>query len=699
MSTSCADFAHHKRALRRSEAQILAVLTGASGLGAETLFFKLLDFTAGSSPTTSHVVVSGFILGVGLGALLSPRVRRPLFVELSLAALALAIGLLPDASLALAAAALEALSGRLSSAAAANLLAACVVVPTATMLGITFPALVEREGQLARLYLLQAVGAVFGVVFVEGLLFPLGGLRLAFLFVAALHLVSALLLRGAVWRFAVARLERLAPRLIIAGTLTGLYQGLWLFLALLLFHPFYFVQPVVVLAMLGGLYLGAQLWLRRRWSFVATLGLIGLGVGVSSVLAALAARLPTPASFWPVIPALLVLVGAGSVPIGALYPSHFGTDHVDRARAGAGLLSIALGNVLGFLCTGLLTALLPVAWLFTLVTVGLWGLAKKPSAPLVAGVTASLLSGAFLGDRSLMARDRGVVRGDIQIEKIIRGPAELTGIYSTPFVTGARTRRLYQTGFSPIDLDHGLEVSIALAGVAYAPEHRRALVIGAGSGKTAGVVARAFEETEVFDVGATVRPLLEYLSDDNYQLLAQPGVRYRGLDGILAPYVVAPGLDLIVVTVDPAYHFRAAKLYAEETLRALSGLLRPGGVLVFWADATTDAEAAQTLINTGAAVFAHQRIFLATPGPRGRKLLKYFFLVHSDAPLSYRFDREPVRRVVALDEKTRFHAEPTEAFRLPAAGRLHPTAATHRLVAPSSRILLGGFGTQPLELR
>lgn len=687
-----------ERALRRSQVHLLAALTGASGLGAETLFFKLLDSTAGASALTAQVVVACFILGMGLGSHTSARVSRPARVELALALLAFSVAFLPELWLAAGAGFIDLASGVVPAAVAASLFGVLVAGPTAFLLGVTFPALVEREGSVSRPYLFQAAGALLGIVLVEAVLFPLGGLRLGFSAIGALHLAAAGLLRAESWRFAAMPLGRLVPRLVAAGVSSGLYQGAWLFLALLVFNPFYFVQPTVVLAMLAGLFLGARLWLRRGWSFPRTLALVGFGVGLSSALTALAVRLPMPPSFGPVVPALLLLVGVGSLPIGAIYPSHFGTRSVARGEAGAALLSLAAGNVLGLAALGLLTRFLPPGWLFPAVGVGCLLLARSELRLGAAGLVLSLTGALSIDDAALMARDRSGARGEVRVEKVIRGPAELTGIYRRELGPSRSTRRLYQTGFSPIALEDGLEVSIALAGVAYAPRHERALVVGAGSGRSAGVVARAFQATEVFDVGVTVEPLLEYLEGENYQLLEQPGVRYRALDGLLAPQVVAPGLDLIVITVDPAYHYRAAKLYAEETLQRLKRLLRPDGVLVFWADATVDAAAAQTLLNTGAAVFREQRIFLATGGPRGRRLLGYFFLVHSDAPLRYGFDREPVARVVELDEHTRRHAEPSEEFRLPAPGRLHQTRDLHRLVSPSTRVLLGGFRLENLQI-
>ena len=54
--------------------------------------------------------------------------------------------------------------------------------------------------------------------------------------------------------------------------------------------------------------------------------------------------------------------------------------------------------------------------------------------------------------------------------------------------------------------------------------NHRAMVLGAGSGRSAGTVAQAFARVDVVDIGATVPELLAVLAPENFEVLKQPGV-------------------------------------------------------------------------------------------------------------------------------------------------------------------------------
>ena len=100
---------------------------------------------------------------------------------------------------------------------------------------------------------LQAAGALAGIVCVEALLYPQWGLTGALGVVSGVHvLAAALLYRRPEFRFAPTTLGKVELPLVVVGVGTGAFQGIWLLLAALLFHPFYFIQPIVVASMLAG---------------------------------------------------------------------------------------------------------------------------------------------------------------------------------------------------------------------------------------------------------------------------------------------------------------------------------------------------------------------------------------------------------------------------------------------------------------
>ncbi|MEM6991061.1 MAG: hypothetical protein AAF721_11200 [Myxococcota bacterium] len=303
------------------------------------------------------------------------------------------------------------------------------------------------------------------------------------------------------------------------------------------------------------------------------------------------------------------------------------------------------------------------------------------------GIAATTPDAAFFRGRDGKARR-------VQPQTVIRGPGELTAIYTLATPTDPETR-LHQSGYSPVNLDpdRGLraESTVGALGVMHAPRRARAMVLGAGSGRTAGFVATAFEHTDVVDVGATVPPLLQVLREHNYALPDNPRARYHEIDGILAPHLLPPdSYDLIVHTLHPGYVDRAAKLYTEEYLRALRGLLRPDGVLVTWADVSLSAEANRVYQATVAAVFPRTALYAVRPE---RWDYSYYVLVSSAEELVANLDAFSGTELATDPAVVELSSVPLHERLLPP---MPPSSRTHRFDRPSMALLTGGFAVHEL---
>jgi SAM-dependent methyltransferase len=705
---------------------ILAFLTGLCGLGSETLYFKLLDYAVGAAPLVAFTVVASFLLGVGTGAYLSSRIRRPWLVEGALALYNLAWLLAFEPLLRGNGWLLARLVPLLGPNLGGALLGIVYVAPPALLLGVTFPGLVERRAHVAIPYLVQAAGAVVGVAVFEAVLFPLVGMPGCLAALALAHAATAALLLGRRFRFEPLRFQGLRPVLVVVGSATGTLQGAWLFIAGLLFQPLYFVQPTVVATALVGILVGSLLWLRWRLDFEQVVRVLLGGVALSLGLILLVTRLPGHPSLATALVELPLLVLPVTIPAGALVPAFLRDRAATRGETGAALLSVSLGNALGLLLAPTLVRFGP-PHLPLLVASALLVVALGQQRSLFAGPRRRLLLAAtpivvmlallpWLGpsgyvQRSLLLKGQSVEK----IEFLVRGPAELSGVFRVATLPESQggpkswmspfPRRLYQSGYSPIALETGAEALIAVAAAGYAPDNARALVIGGGSGQTAGTVALAFRHVDVVDIGATVPALMRRLSEENFGLLDRPTVRLHQLDGVIAPYALRGGYDLVLNTVDPGFLAKAAKLYTVEAMRGFKRLLRPGGVFVFWADTDYGAEGNQVLINTGRQVFAHQRLVPASTPPPGRggqaerDRLSYYFLVHSDAPLDYRPLRFGLREALGRAKIRDLEPHFNQGSRAPLVrGRAHPTAQIHTLARPAWCVLFGRPGTMILPL-
>ncbi len=666
---------------------------GFCGLGSETLYFKILDFAVGSAPLVAFTVVGGFILGIGLGGLFSVRIRRPSYIEALLAIFHGIWALHMPQILKLNTKALEFISPLLGINLASSLVGFLYIVFAAFLLGVTFPIIVERTGHAGRSYLVHAFGAVLGIILVEFWLYPVLGMPATLFILAAVHAINALLLLNVVVGLKTMSLARVYGVLVVLGVLTGSLQGTSLWFAELLFKPYFYIQAIVVAYFVLGLTVGSFLWVRWPFTFTTNIWLCYLGVVISAVFATFWLTMPFSEDRPRVIAELGLILLPSAIPIGALFPAFMRNLPKDRPHAASVLFSLSLGNTLGLLLTGavFLRFLLPTHALFA-IALALFILSRPNKNTLLFASSIPLIllgisTGAF-SEKDFIQRihpDHQVT----QVHQVFRGPAEISAVYTYVPSGGtipARHRRLYQNGYSPVNLDRKTEAVISSVGMSYSSNNGRALVIGAGSGRSAGAVARVFDRVDVIDLGSTVERLLQYLAVDNWGILERDGVRFYRMDGVSAPYLFDKhSFDLIVMTVDPGYLQKSAKLYFLETLDAFKRLLKSQGIFIFWADGKVGNQGAQILVNNGKEVFKYQKLY-AVFHSRNRSTADYFLLIHSEKPLIQDYNRLGVLEKLTGDRLVALHGYMCEGDRL-IVDRFHPSRRLHSLYHPSFNVL------------
>ncbi|HAH08110.1 MAG TPA: hypothetical protein DCM05_16560 [Elusimicrobia bacterium] len=275
-------------------------LSGAAGLVYETLWIRLLSLSLGSTAQALCLVLSVFMLGLGLGAWafgrLADRSEDPLRLY---AVLELALG------------AFCALTPWLFRAAGPFSAAALLLSP-AMLMGATLPVLTRylagrglKQGQaVSRLYFWNTLGAAAGALTAAFVLLRAFGVSASLWLAAALSAAVGLFVlaasRGALpasqepdWRPAEDfRTEpagdRAAFRVLFAlsGALAMGFQVVWTRLLTLVLGSTVFSLALVLGAQLAGLALGgllAGLLLERRPPRAGTLGLILAGIGAASL--------------------------------------------------------------------------------------------------------------------------------------------------------------------------------------------------------------------------------------------------------------------------------------------------------------------------------------------------------------------------------------------------------------------------------
>jgi predicted membrane-bound spermidine synthase len=130
-------------------------------------------------------------------------------------------------------------------------------------------------------------------------------------------------------------------------------------------------------------------------------------------------------------------------------------------------------------------------------------------------------------------------------------------------------------------------VMSGLLGALLHPEVKRALVIGLGSGSSAGWLAAlpSIERVDVLELEREVLHVAEECSLVNQSVLKNPKVRIILGDGREFLLTTPERYDLIFSQPSNPYRAGVASLFTREYYRAAAARLRPGGVFVQWLQA------------------------------------------------------------------------------------------------------------------
>lgn len=154
--------------------------------------------------------------------------------------------------------------------------------------------------------------------------------------------------------------------------------------------------------------------------------------------------------------------------------------------------------------------------------------------------------------------------------------------------------------------DAPTQVMSGLLGAAVHPNPRRALVIGLGTGSTAGWLARVptMERVDVVELEPVIEHVSRTLSPINLDVLSNPKVHLVIGDG--RELLLTTGSTYDVIFSEPSNPYRAgiASLFSADFYRAVEQRLRPGGLFLQWLQGyEIDARAVQTAYATLGEVF------------------------------------------------------------------------------------------------
>ena len=624
------------------------------GIAYEVLYARLLTTYLGDMFHVNAAILVSFLLGIGIGSFWAHRWLKHLW------AIEVAIGLY--------ALGVAAIFGRLSFGLlhsvlpmtskspllAVAFLAVALAAP-AILVGFSIPLFAETlraqrpEGQhtFHDVYGVYNLGAAACVLVIEFALLRKLGVRGSLVVLAGVNVLNGALLRLAIpgppypappqppvsEPEAVLTLgpgnRRALSALFIASAASGVYQLFVLKVASSVFGPFHENFAMVLAFGLLGLTSGAWLVARRTLSLSSLLVPGGAAIALTFVCMEPTIELWANLNQWLGFSALAItlLKGTGlavmaAVPmtvVGAMVPAVVGR-RTDPRSGGVALGVSCLGNCLGYLATvlflyehlsiGALAVLIPLV----LILCGL--LASPPGAHLRVRTVAALATLPLVwfawperllhvGFINLVSpRALALVKQAISCETVRKYDSEVSLLKSP---TGQEFMIL--NGYGSVEASTGSrtntrELLVGSIPALYSAEHDAVMVLGIGTGITAGAAAQLYRHTTGVELNPAVFEVLPRFAAHNFGLHPDANVSLVLDDGISALAASDATYDAIINTVTSPLYFSSSKLYTKDFFDLAASRLRPGGVYAFWFDSRATRLGAQIIFRTAAASFA-----------------------------------------------------------------------------------------------
>jgi spermidine synthase len=654
-------------------AALLLFASGAAALVYQVLWIKQLSLVVGVEVRAVTIAISAFFAGLALGGLVfgrwADRIARPVLLYAFLEIGAAGLGLMTTIALAGVAplfATVEAQSAWL----AWPMVFALVGVPPFLMGGtlpVVMRALQPRDGQIGtaggRLYAANTAGAIVGALLPPFLLIPAFGVQGTAMAAAAINLVAAagaLALNSATPPRPVAspQASPLGPTgeartalilYALAGAIALGYEVVWSQAIVSFISTRSFAFAVVLATYLAGLVVGATLF--ARWSdrardpwtmfgtliaaagTVALIQLAMLGPWIAGLqtaaegallsltgndLAGMCARFAVAA---------LCIVFAPTVLLGAAFPVALrlaaGEKHVGRDVG-----SLVALNTVGGICGAILVGF---------VLVPQFGLVRTLAALALGAATLGIVACRQSEDSRSASRLAVLAIAAAAVLVAIATPADRLASLLTASRRGAlvayeesqggtvavieqslgqnRFRRLYIQGVSnsgdAMPSLRYMRLQALLPLIVESSEPRSALVIGLGTGITAGALLRypTLERRVVAELLPAVRRAAPAFQG-NYGVASDPRIDIRLRDGRRELLRSTERYDLITLEPPPPAAAGVVNLYSSDFYRLALSRLEPNGIVAQWLPLSTqNDEDTRALVRSFLDVFPHASLW------------------------------------------------------------------------------------------
>jgi spermidine synthase/MFS family permease len=342
-------------------------------------------------------------------------------------------------------------------------------------------------------------------------------------------------------------------------------------------------------------------------------------------------------------PMLIALLGRGGKDVG---------DHVGRAYAWNTAGAIAGSLAGGFGLLPLLTA--PGAWRFVVVLLALLAIAVMRRPTFAAILAALAIACTFALGPTTVWRHAGIGAGRAQRHESVNGTREWMNQMRRAQLWDVDGRESSVAVLNNADLafivngkadgsargDAGTQVMSGMIGAILHPNPKRALIIGLGTGSTAGWLGAvpSIDRVDVVELEPAVLRVARDCAAVNHDVLGNPKVHIRIADAREVLLATRDTYDIVFSEPSNPYRAGISSLFTEEFYRASAGRLGPGGIFLQWVQAyDVDAQTIRTIYATIGRVFPNVETWQTDSGD--------LLLAASREPIVY--DADALRRRVA----------------------------------------------------
>lgn len=617
---------------------LLATLSGACGTGYEVLYNRALTSALGHTFSVNAAILVSFLSGIAIGSLLAHKFLRYLWlVETGLGLYTIVFFALLSTTGSYGGANFLYLFSISHSSALAG--AGLLTFAPAVLVGMAVPMFASyikeflRERPFQIVYIIYNLGAIGGVLCVEFFLlrvmpisrtaFLMGGINLLIGFA-----IFILARKNRPSEAAVEWKKTFSPRLLLSLFILSVSSSIFqlFFLKTVYYTTGRFNYNFALALATVFFYLASGTWLIQKkpslsqWVFPAAAVSIAFWflaqpamLFLVAILNSMIVKLSLPSiTAWILAPLLL---GFPLLFFGASVPACMQSSEAVSRDSGILLLVSGLGNVLGYLLfTLVLHPNLPIQGVLAVgVIVAVFsflflpGIQVKQRAAFSSIALLFLFCGFFTWSQALyflsMEGYRSVSvlekkrRLTVQVEEFPSNDQTFALRHYYSFKENQVRQKYFIDGYVSLDLpsEEGVAGSVAAM---YANGRKDLLVLGFGTGMSAGAASVFFEHVDMVELNPEVIRLQDRFADINFNVHRLPKTRIFQGDGFQYLVKNQKKYDMIINSVTAPFFPASSKLYTEEFYKLVVDHLNPGGILSTWFDVRLHPEAVSILLKT-----------------------------------------------------------------------------------------------------